>query len=76
MKKFTRQQQCTNIQIMQDYLRRHSDIDANSFAFMTYRELCDMYQSVVLYDKIFHIYFNKSYFFHYDIKKLSKSFVN
>lgn len=69
MKRFSRAIQLTNIKIMQDFLRQHSDIDANSLAVLTYRELCDMYQSVVWYDKIFHIYFNKSYFFHYEMKK-------
>lgn len=54
---------------MQDYLRQHSDIDANSLAVLTYRELCRLYQSAVWYAKIFRIYFNKVYYFHFDKKK-------
>lgn len=69
MKKFSRAIQLTNIKIMQDYLRQHSDIDANSLAVLTYRELCRLYQSAVWYAKIFRIYFNKVYYFHFDKKK-------
>ena len=59
---------------MQDYLRQLSDIDANSLAVLTYRELCRLYQSAVWYAKIFRIYFNKVYYFHFDKKKNAKNF--
>lgn len=74
MKRFSRSIQCNNIRIMQDYLRRHSDIDEDSFALMTYRELCNIYANVIWYAKIFRIYFNKEYFFEYNKKKNAKKF--
>lgn len=60
---------------MRYYLRRHSDIDANSFRMMTYHELFDVYQNAIWFDNVFRLYFGKPYFFHYEPKKTLKNFV-
>lgn len=69
MKRFTRAIQLTNIKIMQDYLRRHSDIDNDSLALMTYRELCAIYENICWIDNMFRLYFNKPYFHCFRIEK-------
>lgn len=63
MKHFNRRIKHKNIRIMRYYLRRHSDIDANSFRMLTYHELFDVYQNAIWFDNVFRLYFGKPYFF-------------
>lgn len=74
MKRFSRSIQHNNRLIMQDYLCRHTDIDKDRFALMTYREVCKMYENIVWFDNMFRLYFGKQYFFVSNTKKVAKKF--